>query len=125
MKHQFIMWMACKNQRPLWSQLSLKVNNSSALPFVTCPVCVHIALVTQSCPTLGDPMDCSPPVSSVHGILQARYWSRLPFPSPGDLPDPGIEPGSPILWADSLPSEPPGKHVCIYVCEKYSTQSHM
>jgi len=38
-----------------------------------------------------------------------KYWSGLPFPSPGDLPDPGIEPMSPALQADSLPSEPPGK----------------
>ena len=37
-----------------------------------------------------------------------EYWSGLPFPSPGDLPDPGIEPGSPTLRADTLPSEPPG-----------------
>ena len=39
------------------------------------------------------------------------YWSGLPFPSPGDLPDPGIEPGSPTLQADTLPSEPPGKPI--------------
>ena len=38
-----------------------------------------------------------------------EYWSGLPFPSPGDLPDPGIDPWSPALQADSLPSEPPGK----------------
>ena len=37
-----------------------------------------------------------------------EYWTGLPFPSPGDLPDPGIRPGSPTLWADALPSEPPG-----------------
>ena len=37
-----------------------------------------------------------------------EYWSRLPFPSPGDLSDPGIEPGSPTLQADTLPSKPPG-----------------
>ena len=37
-----------------------------------------------------------------------EYWSGLPFPSPGDLPDPGIEPGSPVLQADALPSEPGG-----------------
>ena len=43
------------------------------------------------------------------GFSRQEYWSGLPFPSPGDLPDPGIEPGSPSLWADSLPSEPPGK----------------
>ena len=39
-----------------------------------------------------------------------EYWRGLPFPSPGDLPDPGIEPGSPALPADALPSEPPGRH---------------
>ena len=38
-----------------------------------------------------------------------EYWSGLPFPSPGDLPDPGIEPGSPTLQAATLPFEPPGK----------------
>ena len=54
-------------------------------------------------------MDCSLPGSSVHGILQARNWSGLPFPSPGDLPDPGIEPRSPTLQADALLSEPAGK----------------
>ena len=46
----------------------------------------------QSCPTLCDPMDCSPLGSSVHGILQAEYWSGLPHPPPGDLPAPGMEP---------------------------------
>ena len=43
------------------------------------------------------------------GISRQEYWSGLPFPSPGDLPDPGIEPGSPAQQALSLPSEPPGK----------------
>ena len=65
--------------------------------------------VTHSCPSLRHPMDHSPPGSSVLGILQARHWSGLPFPSPGDLPNPGIEPRSPALQADSLPYEPPGK----------------
>ena len=65
-------------------------------------------LVVQSCPMLWDPMDCSPPGSSAHGILQARiYWSELPFLSPEDLPNPGIEPGCPVLQADSLPSQSP------------------
>ena len=134
-------------------------------------------LVTQSCSTLCNSMDCSTPGSCVHGVswawipsgwrtacnardtgdadlipglgrspeegngnslqyfwpeksqgqkslvgyspwghrvdmtewLRVQYWSRLPFPTPGDLPDPGIKPGSPALQADSLPSEPPGK----------------
>ena len=137
--------------------------------------------VAQSSPSVCDPMDCSPPGSSIHGILQARilgwvaisssrgsspprdwtqvsrivgrcftlwatreakvkvkslsrvwlfatrwtaahqalsmgfsrqeYWNGLPFPSPGDLPNPGIEPRSPALQADALTSEPPGKPV--------------
>ena len=65
--------------------------------------------VAQSCPTLCDPMDGSLPGSAVHGILQARILEWLPFPSPGDLPNPGIKPGSPALQIDALPSEPPGK----------------
>ena len=59
-------------------------------------------------PTRCHPMNHSPPGSSVHGILQAEYWSGLPFPSPGNLPHPGIKPGSPTLEADSLLSEPQG-----------------
>ena len=43
------------------------------------------------------------------GFSRQECWSGLPFPSPGDLPDPGIEPGSPALEADALTSEPPGK----------------
>ena len=58
--------------------------------------------VTQSCPALCDPMDCSPPGFSVHGILQARIVEWISFPSPEELPNPGIEPWSPALQADSL-----------------------
>ena len=70
-------------------------------------VCVCVCVCTQLCPSLCDPMDCSLPGFSVHGILQARIleW-EIPFPSPGDLPEPGIEPGSPALEADTLNSEP-------------------
>ena len=58
--------------------------------------------VAQSCPTLCDPMDYSPPGISVNGISQARILesgSGLPFPSPRDLPETGTEPGSPALQA--------------------------
>ena len=48
-------------------------------------------------------------VPTTMGFSRQEYWSGLPFPSPGDLPDPGIEPRSPTLQADSSPSEPPGK----------------
>ena len=60
----------------------------------------------QSCPALGNPMDCSPPGSFVHRILKAQYWNELPCPLPGDLPNLGIKPMSsaaPALQADSLP----------------------
>ena len=66
----------------------------------------------QSCLTLYNPMGCSPPGSSVHGIFQARYWSGLPCPPPGDLPNPGIKctiPAAPPLQADSFTAEPLGK----------------
>ena len=43
------------------------------------------------------------------GFSRPEYWRGLPFPSPGDLPDPGIEPGSPALSADALPCKPPGE----------------
>jgi len=46
------------------------------------------------------------------GISRQEYWSGQPFPCPGDLPDPGIEPGSPAMQADFLPSEPTGKPKC-------------
>ena len=138
-------------------------------------VSVKESEVAQSYLTLCDPVDCSPPGSSVHGILQARtlewvaisffrgssrpgisciasgfftnwvireahshriwaplsvefsrqeYWSRLPLSSPGDFPNPGIEPGSPALQADSLPSEPRGKpaiSICDYKIDSFQT----
>ena len=57
------------------------------------------AKLFQSCLTLCNPMDCNPPGSSVHGIFQARIWSGLPFPSPRDLPEAGIEPACLIFPA--------------------------
>ena len=66
-------------------------------------------LVAQLCLTLCDPMDCSPPGSLSMEFSRQEYWSGLSFPSPGDLPNPGIKLGSPTLQADSLLSEPPGK----------------
>ena len=63
------------------------------------------------------------------GFSRQEYWSRLPFPSPGDLPNPGTEPRSPTLQADALPSEPRGKSYVpkvndgcqhfVCVCETY------
>ena len=66
-------------------------------------------LVSQSCPTVCNPMDCSPPGSSVHEISQAGILEWVAIPFWGDLHNPGIESESPALQVDSLPSEPPGK----------------
>ena len=66
-------------------------------------------LVAKSCPILATPwtVACQAPLSM--GFSRQEYWSGLPFPSPGDLPNPGIEPGSSTLQADSLPTELPQK----------------
>ena len=63
------------------------------------------------------------------GFSRQEYWSGLPFPSPGDLPDPGIEPGSPALEADTLTSEPPGNRTlynykCTLGCKESFSEFH-
>ena len=72
-------------------------------------------LVAQLGPTLCDPMDCSPPGSSVHEIFQARILEWVAISISRGLPDPGIELWSPTLWADSLPSEPPGEYSFVVI----------
>jgi len=67
-------------------------------------------LVTQSCLTLCNLMVGTHQAPPSMGRSRQEYWSGLPFPSPGDLPNPGIEHGSPSLQADASPSEPPGYH---------------
>ena len=70
--------------------------------------------VTQSCPTLCDPVDCSLPGFAIHGVFQARVPEWDAFSFPGDFPNPGIKPRYPELQADALPSESPGKpHITI------------
>ena len=64
--------------------------------------------VPQSCPTLCDRWTIAHQAPPPMEFSRQDYWNGLPFPSPGDLPDPGIKPGSPALQADALPSEPPG-----------------
>ena len=65
--------------------------------------------VAQSCPSPCDPMDCSLQAPLSMGFPRQEHWSGLPCPPPGDLPDPGMEPGCPSLQPDSLPSESSGK----------------
>ena len=69
-----------------------------------------ISEVAQSCPTLCDPMDSSLPGSRSMGFSRQEYRIGLPFPSPGDLPNPGIEHGPPELQTDALPSEMEGPY---------------
>ena len=69
-----------------------------------------MCFIAQSCPTLCDPVDCSPPGASIHGDSPGKNIGvGNQSPSPGDLPNPGIEPRFPALQVDSLLSEPPGK----------------
>ena len=68
-----------------------------------------LCLVAQSCPTPCDPLDYSPPGSSLHGDSLGKNTGVGCHATQdlGDLPDPGMELGSPTLWVDSLPAEPP------------------
>ena len=65
--------------------------------------------IAQLCPTLCNPWTVAHQALPSMEFSRQEYWSRLPFPSPGNLPDPGIEPRSPTLQADALTSVPPGK----------------
>ena len=72
----------------------------------------RVHMHAQSYPTLCDPVDCSPPGSSLHGISQARILERFPFSTLGDLPNPGIKPSSPVsptLAGRFFTTEPLGK----------------
>ena len=97
------------HRRVLWNQdrhlLNLSYYQAAVTP--TC-ACLH-AKSLQSCPTLCNPMDCNPPGSSVHGILQIRILEWVAMVSAVDPTNSWIESRSTALQADSLPSEPPGK----------------
>ena len=70
---------------------------------------MHACSVTQSCPTPGDLWTAACRALQSMGFPRQGCWSRLPFPSPGDLPDPGIEPESPALAGGFFTTESPGK----------------
>ena len=82
-------------------------------------------LVAKSCPTLATPWTVARQAPLSMGFSRQESWSGLPFPSPGDLPDPGIEPRSAALQADALPSEPPGKPCKRTLRTKYVLLSHV
>ena len=77
----------------------------------------------RSCQTLLQSLEL--PGTSVYGISRQQHWRGLPFPSPGNLPDPGVEPESPALAGRFFTTEPPGKPPCVlhvsipaFQCEK-------
>ena len=85
---------------------------------------ICIVLVTQSCLTLCE-WSIARQGPLFMGFSRQEYQSELPFPSPGDLPDPGIETRSLTVQADSLPSEPPGKHIYNIYIYVYYTYVHI
>ena len=78
----------------------------TAPPGKPMPPSLKVKVKSVSCVRLCDSMDGSLPGSGSLGFSRPEYWSGLPFPSPGDLPNPGIEARSPALQTDALPSEP-------------------
>ena len=126
-KDNVLIWLTCTQDQSPVNKMVTKHKAPSikclSYMFSSTHLCVHLfyvlcikliltvtVLVTQSCPALCNSMNyipCQTPLSME--FSRQEYWSGLPFPSPGDLPDPGIKPRSPALQTDSLPSKPPRK----------------
>ena len=86
------------------------------------PCSYMCVLVTQRVQLFATPLTVAHQAPLSMGFSRQEYWSGLPFPSPGDLPDPVTEPRSPTLQADPVPSELPGKHIlCVYYNKKNLT----
>ena len=88
-------------------------------------VCVCVCMYAQLHLTLCNPMNCSLPGSSIHGISRQKYWSGLPFPTPGDLPDPGFKTkssASPTLAGRFFTTEPPEKPNVFYTLFYFISQ---
>ena len=78
---------------------------------LTSHFCIPVPYDQKSVQLLATPWTVAHQAPLLMGFSRQEYWSGLPFPSPGDLPNPGIEPGSPALQVDTLSSEPPGKPI--------------
>ena len=105
--------MAFGAQAPTHSNMRLTVHCLFLIRFLgglwgpNCPWGCFCS-VSQLCSTFCDPVNCSPPGSSVHGFPRLEYWSGLPFPSPGDIPDLEVKPRPPALTGGFFTTEPPG-----------------
>ena len=91
----------------LTSKVTLGVETSDV-------TCYSVVLVAKSCPALLDPMDCSRQAPLSMGFPRQEYWSGLPFPSPGDLPNPGIKPMTLALAGGFFTTGPSGKPTCSF-----------
>ena len=81
------------------------------------PICMAVSCSLSRVCLFATPWTVAYQAPLSMGFCRQEYWSGLPFPSPGDLPDPGIEPGSPALEADASPPEPPGKPIFLVAME--------
>ena len=89
---------------------------------------IRTFVCAQWCLTLSDCMDCGPPGSSVHGFPRQEYWNGLPFPSPEDLPHPGIKPLSPVrvsciagrFFTAELSGNPEAIAIVVWICTSLS-----
>ena len=93
--------------------LKIKVSGQTDLEISQSEDLIMCVLVALSCPTLFDPVERSRQTPPSMGFSRQEYWSGLPFPSPVDLPNPGIEPRYLELQADSLPIEVPNQMITI------------
>ena len=112
---QFLTWLF-DIQRILKTEILWQAHMVAKLG-LNCFVCYSLS---QSCSNFCNPKTVVHQAPLSMGFSRQEYWSGLPFPSPGGLPNPGIEPRSPAFQADFLLSEPPGKpRLFIYPTEKY------
>ena len=106
-KEWFLVLNMCIGLKRIWKQIVLLISLISIYIYIW--VKLLAVWVAQSCLTLCDPMNCIDHQAPLSMGFSLEYWSGWPSPSPEDLPNPGIEPGSPVLLAGSSPSQPPGK----------------
>ena len=101
-------WLLHKGEAQVREQVQMKTRHRIRIWSLSSVVKVKVKLLSHV-RLFVTPWTVAYQASPSMGFSRQEYWSGLPFPSPVDLPDPGIKPGSPALQADALPSEPPGK----------------
>ena len=114
MEHFYILYINCDNCWALHYEIKrnwdYRTEHAMFTASLECKVKVKVKGKSLSCVRLfATPWTVAHQAPPSMGFSRQEYWSGLPFSSPGDLPDPGIEPRSPAIQADALTSEPPGK----------------